>query len=223
MSSNTSSLRYRFYRAHKYITYELYQFDMRLGKVDFTSDADIDRIKSDFEAIINLLEGHAAYEDEAIHDLLREKNSTIHEAVESEHQTHHQQFSHLKESLQLLLTNNNPTERIQLGHHFYLSFRLFLSDMLRHLYDEEIVILPELQRLYTDEELQALSFNTYSKMEVKHIVGMIQTLFPHMNADDHAFFLEEILECEPEKFKQAWPDIKNVLTTEQQERFGARL
>ena len=60
--------------------------------------------------------------------------------------------------------------------------------------------MPELQRLYSDEELIKIEADTYELMTPENMVHMITVLFPHMNAEDHQAFFSEIEITQPEKF-----------------------
>ena len=91
-----------------------------------------------------------------------------------------------------------------MGNEFYLSYRSFYSEMLKHLYEEEKILLPPLQALYTDAELAALQAQTYQKMTPQDMLDMLNTFFPHANPEDRQFFLLEIKAAEPEKFKIVW-------------------
>lgn len=82
--------------------------------------------------------------------------------------------------------------------------------MLKHLYDEEKIILPELQRLYSDEELAALQAKTYAKMTPEQMLGMLDVVFPHMNQDDMNFFINEMKAAEPQKFEIVWSQLPDT-------------
>ena len=69
------------------------------------------------------------------------------------------------------------------------------------------MILPELQRLYTDEELRQVEARTYAEMTPEDMVGMMRVLFPHMNPSDRLAFLSDIQSLQPEKFSAAWQGI----------------
>jgi hypothetical protein len=76
------------------------------------------------------------------------------------------------------------------------------------LHEEETIILPELQRLYSDQELKAVEAKTYAIMTPDELFEMLQVLFPHMNAYDKKAFLSDIKECQPEKYEIIWPKIQ---------------
>ena len=79
------------------------------------------------------------------------------------------------------------------------------------MHEEETVILPELQRLYTDKELKAVEAETYHHMTTAELIHMMEILFPHMNPDDKEAFLTDIKESQPEKFIEAWIGIQSQL------------
>ena len=76
------------------------------------------------------------------------------------------------------------------------------------MHEEETIILPELQRLYSDKELKEIEAKTYAVMSPDDLVDMLQILFPHMNAADKQAFLSDIKECQPDKYAVIWPKIK---------------
>jgi hypothetical protein len=77
-----------------------------------------------------------------------------------------------------------------------------VGENLLHLHEEETKILPELQRLYTDEELRCVEDATYKIMTCEQMIDMLRILFPHMNALDKESFLEDIKLSQPEKFEK---------------------
>lgn len=93
------------------------------------------------------------------------------------------------------------------GYQFYLTYRNFVGENLRHLHEEETVIMPELHRLYTDEKLRQVEPRTYQKMTPEQMIHLLTTLFPHFNFDDKQQFLRDIKDFQSDKFKQIWPHI----------------
>jgi hypothetical protein len=171
-----------------------------------------------------MLKEHAKYEDQVIHELLRRKNSTIHLEVEDEHHHHEETLTQLKEAIESIFICTDAVEKLKRGYNFYLAYRLFIVENLKHLYKEETIIMSELQRLYTDEELKEVEYNTYKKMAPEHMVGMMEVLFNHMDINDFEEFLTNMRVSEPEKFKEAWPKIANKIDEKTQnyllDKFG---
>ncbi|MBA3535014.1 MAG: hypothetical protein H0T84_00120 [Tatlockia sp.] len=84
--------------------------------------------------------------------------------------------------------------------------------------------MPELQRLYTDEEILAnVDAKTYALMTPDQMVNMIEVLFPHFNADDREAFLRDIYKSEPVKFHEAWKGIATIIDAAERKRLIARL
>lgn len=193
-------MRYRFYREHKYVSYRLSEFERLTAKIDFTDIAQVSELKAQLSSLAALMNAHAAHEDKAIHELLRQKGSTIHQTIEADHRHHAEFYQQLEQQLNNISENSNFEKKLTLGYHFYLSCRLFVSENLQHLHKEETLIMTELQKLYTDNELRTVERNTYDHMTPTDIVHMLEVLSPHMNTSDHEFFLAEIKLAEPEKY-----------------------
>lgn len=198
-----SDQRYRLYREHKYITAMMDAFVQSIQKADFKDDSDTQEIKEKLCSLKSLMEGHAEHENNVIHQLLRDHNITIHESIELDHQDHQKQFKEFEEILDRIIDAQNKDDKRSLGFAFYLLVRNFQQENLRHLNEEETIIMPKLQAIYSDEELKKhIDFKTYAQMKPEELSEMVQILFPVMNADDRAFFLNDIQEAEPEKFAE---------------------
>lgn len=202
-------MRYRFYRVHKYVCFELAEFDRAAARADFSDPTSCLALKEKLINLTHLLKHHGEYEDAHIHDLLRQKNSSLQLALEKEHQEHEQVFNELIHQLENVMTVRDYSEKILMGNEFYLSYRLFYSEMLRHLYDEEKNLLPELQALYSDDQLAKLQAKTYQKMTPEQMLGMLNVLFPHANPEDMRFFANEMKTAEPDRFKIVWEGLSD--------------
>lgn len=193
-------MRYRFYRVHKYVCFVLSEFERLVAKTDFSDIGKVENLKIQLGAVHDLMHGHADHEDKAIHALLREKGSTVHQLIESDHQDHEKQFNELTQALDEITASADPQLRISRGYQFYVAYRLFVSDNLQHIHLEETVIMPELHRLCTDEELRRVDKHTYSIMTPEQMLHMLEVISPHMDPNDIASFLANIKDFEPEKF-----------------------
>jgi hemerythrin-like domain-containing protein len=197
-------MRYRFYREHKYVSFELSELERLIAKTDFNDNAQVSKVKDQLLSLENMLKGHSAWEDGSIHEFLRKKGSNLHESIENDHKQHEEMFKQFKNKLKDIIDCNDHTEKLKLGYEFYLAYRLFVAESLNHLHKEETIIMPELHKLYTDDELRQLDFDTYPHMTSEQMVHMIEVLFPHMDINDYEHFLRDIKDSEPEKFKEVW-------------------
>lgn len=194
-------IRWRFYREHKFVLSETARIEQLIARSDFTDNTQVMEIEKNIQDLAGLMEGHAAYENYAIHALLRAKGSAIHETIEADHAAYAAVFTNFFIRLASILAFDDAEERLKAGYDFYLCYREFESDHLRHINEEERVLMPELQRLYTDDELSAVEKNgAYAEMTAEQILEMIRTLFPYLSPDDHAQFLQDIQDAHPEKF-----------------------
>jgi len=216
-------MRYKFYREHKYVSFALNDLERHIAKTNFRALKEVKKIKSEFEEIVQMLKGHAQYENNALHELLRKKHSPVYVHVEEDHKHYDETLENLRLSLKEVIAEQEEEARVEMGYQFYLQYRKFVGENLLHLHEEETVILPELQRLYTDEELKMVEADTYRRMSPREMIEMIGVLFPHMNPDDKKAFLTDIKDCQPNKFIEIWteiqPHLRDCPQTEQLRRF----
>lgn len=196
-------MRYKFYREHKYVSAALNDVERLIARTDFRDSKAVAQVSESFEDLVQMLKGHAQYEDERLHALLNLKHSNVHAHAEKDHAAQEEQMSEIKRLIEQVAHCHVEEEKIEAGYQLYLAYRKFVADNLSHLHEEETKILPELQRLYTDKELQQVEAITYNEMTPDQIVEMIAVLFPHMNPSDRKAILDDIRSLQPEKFKIA--------------------
>ena len=56
-------MRYKFYREHKYVSFALNDLERQIAKTNFRSLEEIEKIKNEFETIVQMLKGHAQHEN----------------------------------------------------------------------------------------------------------------------------------------------------------------
>lgn len=216
-------MRYQFYREHKYVSAALNDLERLIAKTDFRNSEGVISVNQAFQLLKQMLQGHAQYENDRLHTLLKKQHSKIHEHAEEDHAHQDEQLLKIQEIINSILNASTDNEKVSIGYTLYLTYRKFLADNLLHLHEEETMILPELQRLYTDEELKRVEAQSYNIMTPEQMVGMMQVLFPHMNPSDRLAFLSDIQEIQPEKFNAAWQGIAPTLEREEQESLIQRL
>jgi iron-sulfur cluster repair protein YtfE (RIC family) len=216
-------MRYKFYREHKYVSFRFDELERLIARTDFRQDEELNKVKKEFEQLIELLEAHARYEDDALHVLLKRKNSAVYKQIEQDHEQLDEQIVSLQTLLNKISDARAEEDKVEAGYQFYLWFRKFSGDNLIHLHEEETIILPELQRLYSDKELKEVEAATYNIMTVQELIQMMEELFPQMNPNDWEAFLTDIQDAVPAKFVEAWNGIKTKMTSTQQEYFVKKL
>lgn len=214
--------RRRLYTEHKYVTYTLSEFSRFVAKADFSNNGQISAVKEKFGGVKGLMHGHAAHENERIHELLRRKGSHVQDAIETDHAGHDPVFHNLDEILELALTETASEQKKEAGYRFYLEFQKFEASNLMHQFYEETQIMPELHRLYTDEEiLEYVDKHSYEQMSGEDLAGMMQELFPHFNKDDRFGMLNDIRLVQPAKFQAAFSGILPMISEEESAEFTA--
>lgn len=204
-------VRYKFYREHKYVSFVLNDLERLIARTNFQVPQEVKLVTEQFKSAIELLKGHAAYEDNSLHVLLKQKNSSVYEHIEKDHGLLSETIANLQLLLEYINKCSSVAEKIEAGYQFYLAYRKFVGENLLHLHEEETIILPELQRLYSDKELKEVEAKTYAVMSVDDLIDMLQILFPHMNAADKQAFLSDVKECQSDKYEAMLPRIKHLI------------
>jgi hemerythrin-like domain-containing protein len=199
-------MRYQFYREHKYVSAALNDVERLIVRTDFCDSDAVHKVAEAFDALSQMLQGHAQYENERLHALLEKKGSKVHIHATDDHAHQDNQLLEIQELI-IKIGQASVNDKVQLGYQLYLIYRKFVADNLTHLHEEETQILPELQRLYSDEELRQVEAITYREMTPDQIIQMTETLFPHMNRSDQEAILADICQLEPEKFKTVYERI----------------
>lgn len=216
-------MRYQFYREHKYVSAALNDVERLIARTDFCDAKATSEVAKAFRDLVQMLKFHAEYEDERLHELLKKKGSSVHAHAEDDHAHQDEQLAEIQQLIDQVSTASAHYKKIAIGYRLYLTYRKCVADNLAHLHEEETQILPELQRLYTDEELQQVEAKTYREMTPDQMVQMMKVLFPHMNPSDREAFLFDIRHLQPEKFVLAWGEIAPLLDQKEQDSIERRL
>lgn len=195
-------MRVKFYREHKYVCAALNDLERLIARTDFRENNEIENAKKEWMGVTEMLKAHAAYEEEKLHVLLEKKGSKVHLLAHDQHEEMDAAFPHIDSLFDAAIGEEDQDNKVETGYQLYLTFRKFVASNLLHLHEEETKILPELQRLYSDEELRLVEDSTYQLMTPDQMLDMLRVLFPHMNALDKEAFLKDIAISQPHKFKE---------------------
>ncbi|MDI9358967.1 MAG: hemerythrin domain-containing protein [Phycisphaerales bacterium] len=137
---------------HKGLRHALNLFVSLAGRLHYDVKAEVDELKKIGHDLFMLLDEHAANEEGYLLKPLEERcpggghdNHQEHELIEKEQ-------AHLAQSLK----NLDGKQDQEVGHLFYLQASAFQAYYLEHIYKEETVTEPLLQKYFTDEELLRL-------------------------------------------------------------------
>lgn len=183
--------RFRLYREHKYLTTVLFEACMEFAKTDLRNQTEREVLLGKISGVRALLESHGEYEQSRIHTRISARGSSAHAVADSEHERDLKALDSILEKIK------DCTDSPSQAHKIYLEFRKFLAEVLLHLDYEETVMLPQLQELYTDDELRLIDKESYDQMDAGQMIDMLQVLFTSMNADDKEFFIDELHRAAP--------------------------
>jgi|GEM_PF-1076197 len=193
--------RYRFYREHKFIIPLINDITRKIASTNFQNNEEISLLIKKLSNLQLVLTKYSEHEDKAYHSLLVNKGSNIHYDLENDHNDYEKKFCDLKNLLKIIKDLKNKKEKIAYGYKFYLNFREFEVKNAIHMNNEELYIMPKLQQLYSDDELQAIELKTYKLMKVSEIIHMMKTIFIYMDANDRLHYFNDINKSSPEKIK----------------------
>ncbi|MGZ6040197.1 MAG: hemerythrin domain-containing protein, partial [Phenylobacterium sp.] len=124
----------------------------RLGACDGQDPEALGALLGDLVGLLYIAEHHLENEDKWVHTALeaRAPGSTV--RLAQSHQRHRQSFEEL-EALIGQAETARPAARPALLKQLYLAYSLFMAEDFAHMAEEEQLMLPILQSLFTDEEL----------------------------------------------------------------------
>jgi len=205
---------YRLYREHKYVFYIFSEVLKLAAQTNFTDLDQVRTLEQEVQNLKLLLEGHAKYEEERIHALLKKRHCDLYNQAEASHQEHHNFFIEIENKFNEVKQAPNKEN---LGYAIYLDLRKFMQENLEHFDYEERILMPALQELYNEEEIRDIDAISYHQMTPNQVVHMIEVLFPHMNLDDKLHFLKDIRDSQPEKFLNILEEVSKLLNQEEKE------
>lgn len=207
-------MRKNFYsHVHRFMRQFLADFGTTIAKTDFSNSEKTAHLKTQFCDFKKLLDRHAQHEDNVCHPLIQEKEPHLFQQIETEHKTLDEKLKQLGDQLDIALEKNIAEEEQHLrGEKFYLAYTAYLIEYFAHLLQEELVLMPALQAHYSDDQLRAVTFNTYNQMSSEQIIDMLKGLYPHINRYQKQVFLDDIRMGYPEKFANVFPAILKEIT-----------
>ena len=155
---------------HKGIRLGLCQMLTRLGAAD-AGDADLPQLLADLRAQLRLSEQHLVHEDAVIHTALEARAPGSTSRLAQAHEHHRATFEDI-ETLVCRIEHAEGPAKTPLLRALYLRFSLFAADDFAHMAEEEQLMLPILQSLFSDEELMALEDAIVSQIPPEEMVAV---------------------------------------------------
>lgn len=199
--------RFRFFRVHKYVIFELMQMARLLAVTNFNNMPELKAIEPKLASLINMLKGHSAFEDGKIFQLLKSQGVDI-ARYEADHHEQHALFEELANRFNAVKMANDA---VVAGESFYVYYRTFMANMILHMDAEERELWPLFKKHCTEEQMREVQSNSYQQMTPQQILEMLTTLFPHFNRDDKVAFCNEVQAAVPDKWEQIVPHVQKIV------------
>lgn len=176
---------------HKGLRYALSQMLIRLGAADARDGAEIAQLMADVRFQLELSAHHLENEDLHVHAALEARAPGASLRLIQAHDHHRLSFEEL-EILTRQVDRAGTAERPELLRRLYLRFSDFIADDFAHMAEEEQVILPVLQSLFTDAELQAIEDRIMSGLSAEDLIGFGRILIPAATRDERIALLSAL-------------------------------
>jgi len=141
---------------HKALRYALADLLIAMGRASFLDDAQVERVLADLEDVLAFVEDHLRHEDDFVFPVLAARLSGTLDAMASAHSAHTQMVAELR-ALSKAAREASASKRALVGRTLYLHYSVFVGEALVHMAEEERVLQPLLERLFTEEEIFGIS------------------------------------------------------------------
>lgn len=178
-------------RIHKGLRLAQSQMLSRLGACGGDDAEELKTLLSDLIGLMSIAEHHLENEDRWVHTALeaRAPGSTI-RLVQS-HEHHQQTFEEI-EALIGKVETARPEMRGQALRALYLRFSQYMADDLAHMAEEEQLMQPVLQSLFTDEELIEIERTIVSGLSPQEKIATGRFMIPAATRAERIAFLSEV-------------------------------
>lgn len=187
---------------HKGLRLAQTQMLVRLGACGGDDEAELAELLADLATLCHVLEHHLANEDRWVHSALEDRAPGSTGRLVESHVHHRQSFEAL-EALIGRVRAAEPCERARRLKQLYLRFSLFMADDLAHMAEEEELMLPVLQGLFTDAELAGIEDRILSALTPEEIISVGRLMIPAATRADRIALLSGLRANAPAEAFQA--------------------
>jgi hypothetical protein len=176
---------------HKGLRLAETQMLVRLGACSGEDAHVLARLLSDLVGLLSLCEHHLENEDRWIHAALEARAPGAADRLAQGHEHHRGSFEDLEAMIGRIETAP-AAARPGLMKQLYLRFSLFMAEDLVHMAEEEQLVLPVLQSLFTNAELQDIEDRIVSGLTPADMVAFGRFLIPAATRPDRIALLSAI-------------------------------
>jgi hypothetical protein len=207
---------------HKGIRNGLFSLCERVGRLDPADDDEIAAIAGDTQWMFELLDAHAAHEDEVIGPALRTVDATLDEVVRREHAALEAAMHTIGDLHHAIGHDGN--DRPVAARRWYLALASFTSAYLAHEATEELRVSPVLYIGFGADTVRQLEAAIIASITPDHFAGYLRLILPAANPAERAALVAGIRQAAPpEVFEATMRIAGDVLVPDDHQRLVTAL
>jgi hypothetical protein len=175
---------------HKGLRYAHSGLLVRLGQADPDDVAMVGALIADVRRQCRLSAVHLDNEEREIHVALEARAPGAAQRLEHAHEDHRQSLAEIEALTVRIEHAGDRAVAAAEWRRLYLRFSQFVADDLAHMAEEELVILPVLQSLFTDAELMAIEDAIMSTMAPPDLMADAALIAPATTRRERAAILD---------------------------------
>lgn len=146
-----------------------------IGAADASDEAEIGHLIARIEDHLTMCNAHLHDENSVLHIALEARRPGASAHAAEDHDDHLRSFAEVRALLERIAVAA-PADRAPLLGDLYRRFALFVAHDLEHMDHEERVLLPDLQDVFTDAELQELEGRIVAQIAPAHMVLFLDAM-----------------------------------------------
>ena len=209
---------------HKGLRYLFGQILYQAGRIDYSSDTDLDKFAVQLDELTTYLEDHADNEEECV---LKPLEQRAPDAIKRDLEVHVRLVEEQKKFVALfseVRQQRDKEKRLNAGLTFYWGLADFVSIYLPHMLEEEKDTMGALWKHFNDEELVGMFQSIMEKTKPETLMMMLKYILPALNRYERAGLLAGMRSSAPEPAFQAVMKLaKGILPAEEFEQVESGL
>ncbi|MCA9588745.1 MAG: hypothetical protein KC657_25690 [Myxococcales bacterium] len=173
---------------HKALRHTLAGLLSSLGATSFASAEAPQALMDELEAALVFSERHIEHEDAFIRGPLLERAPTAVPSLDAAHLEHERLVAEIR-GLARAVQTSSAAARPALARALYLQVGAFVADTLVHMNEEERVVQPLLERLFTDEELLEMHGKIIASISPGEMLEVTRRMIPAVSLEERVAIL----------------------------------
>jgi Hemerythrin HHE cation binding domain len=198
--------RFDLYRsAHKGVRKALFDAVTRIGAADCRDKEAAVAAAELARGIVALSRKHIGSETRFIHAAVEAREPGLMRALDHAHDDHAQQLDWLEATARDLEVAPTAASRVVIGARLYESLSQFVAAELSHMALEEQTVMPELWRLFSDEELMGMQQQIIQALGPDGLAMFLRPMLPAMNQAERGKMMDGLRQgLPPEQWDRVW-------------------